>query len=226
MHRSIRTLISMAASRKLRPEGYAISNAYIYGTINAPIIKKQPIESPRQIKKPGFHCLLQKSFYRARQAGRIWEDDLRDTLTLWKFEHSAVEPRLYFLKAKGYFIGMCVVVDDVALISDTAFTMHYFKECITSTFDVELYGPLAPFIRWGITRTLHALFVSQKAYTKTLLKHFGMYSCSPMQTPLPADTSIEQGCQDEETLDMDDHRSYRSLFGGLAYLAHCTRPDL
>lgn len=206
--RLIRTLILPAASCNLHPKRFAISNAYIYRNTDVPVIMKQPTDSQRQIKKPRFHCLLQKSLYEARQERRIWEDYLHDKLTLWKFDQSAFEPRLYFFKAKSYFIAMCVVVASIAFTSDVAFALQYFKDCTKSAFDGKLHGPLTSFIRRGITKTSHALSVSQKAYTERLLDHFGMHRCSPMQTPLLADANIERRHQDEETFDMEDHHRY------------------
>lgn len=121
---------------------------------------------------------------------------------------------------------MCVVVHDIAFTSYKAFAVHFFKDRTKSTFDVKQYNSLTSFIRWRITRTPHAIFVNQKAYRERLLKHFGMHNCNPVQTSLPLAANIEQRCQNEESHDINDHHRYQSLIGGLAYLAHCERPDL
>ncbi len=70
-HESIRMLISLAASQDINLEGANVTNAYLYGDLDIPILMQQPTDSSQELAKPGYACKLFKSIYGAKQAGEI-----------------------------------------------------------------------------------------------------------------------------------------------------------
>jgi len=71
-HDAIRMLIAIAAGDNLVLEGADVSNAYLYGDIDIPIIMEQPTNSTQVPAAPGHVCKLMKSIYGTKQAGEIW----------------------------------------------------------------------------------------------------------------------------------------------------------
>ena len=104
--------------------------------------------------------------------------------------------------------------------------MKHFKENMPATFDVKFYGELKSFIRWTITRSPSALYVTQKLYTKRLLHRFGILDCNPGLTPLPKNLDLSPRHSHEKLLSAAAHHNYQAIVGVISYLAHCTGPDL
>ncbi len=65
---SISLLISLSAAPKLFLEGAGVSNSYLYGDLDIPIIMKQPMDSSQIQAKPGHACILHKSLYGTKKA--------------------------------------------------------------------------------------------------------------------------------------------------------------
>lgn len=87
-------LIAYAAANKILVEGASISNAYLFGNLDIPIIMGQPTDSSQKQKYPGNVCRLIKSIYGAKQAGKIWGSLLAKTLKKWGFNDSKIDPRI------------------------------------------------------------------------------------------------------------------------------------
>ena len=95
-HDSIRILLSIAASENIVLREVDVSNSYLYGDMDFPIIMQQPTESSQREAKPGYACKLKKSIYGTKQAGEIWGSLLEKSLTNWGFKPSKFDRSIYF----------------------------------------------------------------------------------------------------------------------------------
>lgn len=129
-----------------------VSNEYVIGELDVPIITKQPTDSFRVMLYLGKICLLYCSCYRARQVGRIWGGLLHDRLQEWGFEQLKINNSLYFFHKKDSFAVLAVIFDDILLASDPPALMVAFKQRMTFSFDVKLQGKLESFIYWSVIR--------------------------------------------------------------------------
>ena len=225
-HESIRMLYAISAAFNLILEGGDVNNAYLYGFLDTPIYMKQPTDSTGRERYPGMVCLLLKSIYGARQAGKIWGTVLHQALLEYGFVTSSVESRVYFLRQGSSFIILTIVVDDILFASNEQTTLNEFKHYIATQFDVKLYGNITSFIRWEVKRNSEGIKVTQTQYAKRLLARFGMTNCNIVSTPLGVNCDLRPIQDSEEALNKASHHIYRSIVGGLAYIATCTRPDL
>ena len=225
-HESIRILICFAASQNLILEGADISNAYLYGNLDVPIIMEQPTDSSQIEARPGYVCKLVKSIYGARQAGEIWGSLLCSTLANWGFLPSLLDPRIYFLRRGSSFLIISIVVDDLAFASNSHSMLNELKQNLSATFDVKLFGELRSFIGWNICRTPRGVKVDQRGYARSLLKRFGLDEANAVLSPLPEHADVLGAGPDDDMLTPKAHAEYRSAIGGLLYLAVSTRPDL
>jgi len=225
-HETIRLLISYAASHNLILEGADISNAYLYGKMDIPILMEQPTNSTQVQERPGHLAILQMSLYGAKQAGELWGSLLNSTLMEWQFKPSNVDARLYFFRRGPSFVIMAIVVDDIAFASNSRELLEDFKVKLAAQFDIKLFGKLSSFIGWKVEQGPSGIKISQGAYARNLLDRHGMSHANVVHTPLPEDADFLPAYDGEPTLDHEGHSEYRSIIGGLIYLTSSTRPDL
>ncbi len=70
-HHSFRMLLEIAAAQNLMLDGVDISNAYLYGDLDIPILMEKPTDSKKRRAMPGHVCKLNKSLYGTKKAGEI-----------------------------------------------------------------------------------------------------------------------------------------------------------
>lgn len=225
-HETIRLFLGVSASEDLITEGCDVDNAYLFGNLDIPIRMKQRIKSTLVLARPGHDVLHLKSLYGARQAGRIWGNEIHNEVIRLRFQQSTIDPRLYYFVLHSHFIILCIVVDDIAFASNSPELMKQFKDNMSTTFDVKFYGELKSFIRWTITKSPTAIYVTQSSYAERLLKLFGMFDCNSVLTPLPNNVDLSPRHIHEQPLSSPAHHTYRAIVGVISYLAHFTRPDL
>ena len=223
---SIRMLISLSAAARSFLEGADVSNAYLYGNLDIPIIMEQPRDSSKIQAKPGRVCKLHKSLYRTKQAGEIWGSLLDKQLKEWGFKNSEYDNRIYFYVTGSKFIMFAIVVYDLAFSSNSPSLLRGFKSKLDATFDVRIFGKLTNFIGWNISRTQSGIRIDQPGYVKQILKDFGMKKANGLNISLPSTADGLPAHENEQVLSTVKHKPYRSLIGSLMYLAISTRPDI
>lgn len=87
------------------------------------------------------------------------------------------------------------------------------------TFEMTDLGLMSYFLGIEVSQRNDEIFISQKKYTKALLKKFNMYICKPVSTPLVTNEKLQKVDGAPEA----DASRYRSLVESLLYLSHKTR---
>lgn len=72
----VRKLIEPASVEVSFLKGENITNAYLYGELDGPIIMEQPKDSLQITAKSVRFCKLHNSLYRTTQVGKIWGSPL------------------------------------------------------------------------------------------------------------------------------------------------------
>jgi len=165
---SLRLIIALAASANLLLEGGDISNAYLYGSLDVPIIMEQPCNSTGRPAQPNSVCLVAKSLYGAKQAGHLWGTLLDKDLTSWSFKQSCFDQRLYYLNIEKEFVIVAVVVDDMTYAYNSRSLFEQVKSKLRATFDVKLFGELRSFIGLSITRKPAGINVDTRQVWSTI----------------------------------------------------------
>lgn len=96
-----------------------------------------------------------------------------------------------------------------------------FKSSMMSRFETTDLGLLHYFFGLEVKQEEDGLFVLQRKYVSDLLKRLGMESYKPVVTPM----NVNEKFQLNDGTEKADARIFRSLVGGLIYLAH-TRLDI
>lgn len=142
------------------------------------------------------------------------------------FLQSNQDQRLYFYRKGNKFINLLLVVDDMAFESNDREQLEWFKTKLSDTFKVKLLGTLEMFIGWELIHSRHGIYLGQEKFVRRLLVENNMTHVKPADTPLPVKCNLTAATTKDEMLSPDNHHRYRSLIGGLSYLAICTRPDI
>ena len=187
---------------------------------------EQPTNSTGQQQNPGKVCKLQKSVYGINQAGNIWGSIVHSHLNSTGFKISAFDQRVYFFRKHQSFIIIAIVVDDMALASNDSALREDFKESIAAVFKVSIFREIQTFLGWRVTRNRTVIRIDQELYRKSLIQMCNMDHSKHLRSPIAikADTG-RRNCH-EQSLDTRAHSRYRSIIGGLMYLATSIRPDL
>ena len=97
--------------------------------------------------------------------------------------------------------------------------MTWVKSNLAANFDVKLLGKLTAFIGWNITIQDDHIKVDQRGYAKALLAQHGYEKCNAVYSPLPRNADLTVAKDYEKLLNGDEHTKYRSIVGGILYLA-------
>ena len=187
---------------------------------------EQPTNSTGLQQARGHVCQLMKSIYGLRQAREIWGSVINVRFIKWGFQQSTQDQRLYFYRKGNKFINLIVVVDDMTFGSNDRSLINWFKEMLVESFKVKLLGELKLLIGWEFDRTENGLYIGQQKYIRRILDHHNLNHTNYAHTLLPTATDLTSTHDGDIKLSTNDHKRYRSLIGGLSYLAICTRPDI
>lgn len=224
---TLRTLLACAGGSKTIPWQMDIKTAYLHANIEEEIFLEQP---------QGFEegdnmvCLLIKSLYGLKQAGRNWYGHLRSHLESMDFKVSSFDSCLFVKEWEGSFGYVCIWVDDIYYYCQDLKFFDWFKDAMSAGLTIGDIGPLQWFLGMQIScNGEQGIRVNQSSYVQRLLQRFGMDECKPSSTPLAdkvrlsKDDSPDVGSMEEAAMHDKD---YRGIVGSINYLATTTRPDL
>ena len=211
---TIRIVIALACAKGYTIHQLDIKLAYINGDMDTLVYMEQPA---------GFHngdndqvCLLLKSLYGLKQAGRCWNQKFVQFMTDCGFQQSKVDPCL-FIKDD---VLVTVYVDDI-LVAGTPGAVKQFKDQVAETFEAEDMGIIHHLLGIKIDDGEDEISLSQEAYIECVLQKFEMQDAKPVPYPKGKETS-----QDGEELDISGQGEYRAIVGCLIFIAGSTRPDI
>ena len=171
-----------------------------------------------------------KSIYGLRSAPASWQATLSKALRSWGFKRHPLDDSVW-QGTNGEIV--MIYVDDLIVIAPRNASnriLELIKNRFTATPPVHLLvaTPENPFTFLGheiwFDKESGSLIVSQAAYARLLTERFDVKS--GLSTLHREDYSFDPDNNESPRLSPKDQTVYRSKIGGLAYLAHATRPDL
>lgn len=127
-HEANRIILPIAAAEGLLVEGGDVSNAYLNGKVDIPMVIKEPTDSSGNKERPGHDCLLLKSVYGTKQAGKIWSPLLATTLPDWGFQQSKIDLRVFMNRFGSGIVIVVIVVDDMKFVSNSKPMLEHLKK--------------------------------------------------------------------------------------------------
>ncbi|MBW0535220.1 hypothetical protein O181_074935 [Austropuccinia psidii MF-1] len=217
---SLRTLISLAASKNLSFEQLDIKSTFL----NAPLTKDAFLSIPQVLDRDKKNlCLkLNKAIYGLKQAALAWYTRLSKWLIKFGFKMSKANSCLFYLNTEEP-IWLFLHVDDIGVFGKN---LSKFKRAIMEEFHTKMLGIADLMLGIKITHNDNAITLSKNHYIDSLLELYGMSNCKPVSTPLVPNLHLEAATTSEKEEFLALKINYRSAIGSLSYLSSATRPDL
>ena len=229
---SFRTLLAIAAGKKLRLVQFDVSNAFVQAKMDDADVFIDPpkgFETYETVggKKIPLLLYLKRALYGTKQASRLWQETLKTFLVdECGFKCSTSDPCLYRLSRDGQEILLGVYVDDilVAYRGDDLyreFSTRFFKKFPGKS------GPLNWFLGMAIDqRDDYSIYVNHSLSIEKMAEKYIPHNKTTREFPgLDVFTKLEKAQSD-----LDRARAqqipYASLVGAQLYISVTSRPDI
>ena len=241
---SIRTLIALATSNGWRKmEQLDIKTCFLEAELEKDT--EIYVEPPEGYEKDlNIVYRLRKSLYGLKQSSRLWWLNLGTYLegecSMKKTEYEdCIWQRTNKHTGKTVYLG--AYVDDLVVTGDDEHGIEQITKALEARFRVTRLGQLKWILGCHLERDLRNGTASfkQTKYITDLVQQHGVQNLPYAKTPLMGgDKILSSWCPKENTdeywyMHTFDHKTgnsrattYRSIVGGLLWVARCTRPDI
>lgn len=187
------------------------------------VIEKKAAEMLRKLQEGDKVCLLEKSLYGLKQAGRSWNQTLHEVLIELGAAQSECDPCVYYIGSGEDLIIIIVYVDDILIISKKLSKITRIEKQLANRFEIKVLGEVNYCLGIEFTRSNGHILMQQRGYIIDLLSRFGMNDANSVSTPIDCGLKLTK----KTPMTAEDAKiPYRELVGALNYLATATRPDI
>lgn len=123
-----------------------VATQNLFGDMGKPVIMKQLINSSGNLMYPEKVSLVVRSLYCTRQARKIWGSQVHKKVTEWNFQQPSQEKLLYNPDQSNHFLILFIIVDDMALASNSNIPLDNFKYSLLANFKAKFFGCLKKFL--------------------------------------------------------------------------------
>jgi transposase InsO family protein len=229
MLKSIRILLSIAASLDLEIWQMDVKTAFLNGSLDESIYMMQPegfIEKGQMEKV----CKLQKSIYGLKQASRSWNIRFDQAVKGFGFIQNLDEPCVYKRIKGDKLVFLILYVDDILLIGNDVGVLTSVKEWLAKQFDMKDLGEASFILGIQVIRDRknRTIALSQASYIDKILSRFSMQDSKKGMLPFRHGIKLskEQVPKNEHEEQFMSRVPYASAVGSLMYAMLCTRPDI
>jgi hypothetical protein len=177
----------------------------------------------QEFRKGDKVCLLKKSLYGLRQAGRSWYCKLNKTLKNYGAIPTASDPCLFRIGSGEDVTLIAIYVDDILVASRDLKRISEIRRMLADQFEIKNLGDVKHCLGVKFSQVDGQVTMHQRGYVADVLERFGMSECKPVGTPVDLSTKLKRN--GEQTVE-DLKLPYRELVLALTYLATTTRPDI
>ncbi|KAJ3635178.1 hypothetical protein MTP99_008105 [Tenebrio molitor] len=243
---SIRLVASLAAHYGMKIKQFDVKTAYLNEELEEEIFMEAPkglekflgeisesegnsstgLKAKRMLqefRKGDKVCLLKKSLYGLRQAGRSWYCKLNKTLKNYGPIPTASDTCLFRIGSGEDVTLIAIYVDEILVASRDLKRISEIRRMLADQFEIKDLGDVKHCLGVEFSQVDGQVTMHQRGYVADVLERFGMSECKPVGTPVDLGTKLKRnGEQTEEGLKLP----YRELVGALTYLATTTRSDI
>ena len=221
----LRVLFSMAAAEGLTLYQMDITQAFLHAELGEVVYVRPP---------PGLYDTsepvvwqLKKSLYGLRQSPNRFNQLIDRLLKANGLQPSSADPCIYVKTTKRGKIAIGLFVDDLVIAASNLGLVKDLQARLEQQLSLKFLGELKYCLGFQVSRDRESddVIVTQETYAEQLLVQADMQKCKSVDTPFPPDINFTEA-DSEDKLDAQLASKYRSLVGGLLYLARGTRPDL
>ena len=230
-HATIRAVMSVAAAKKMRLRQWDFETAFLNSELEEEIYVVPPFGSS---VPPGRCWRLKKCIYGLRQASRSWFNCLASALKKAGLRQSDADPCLFIGKdSMGRDYYLVFHVDDIMLAVSDLKTEEMLYKLLSKQFKIKKMGDISWFLGMKITHLPCGGYrVDQEKYVSDVLKRFGAYDVTPIDTPGDPKARLAEAMdtplqpEEVEYATGKNLRLYKEILGSVLYAATMTRPDI
>ena len=217
---TIRAILAIAPTWKLLIQQMDVKGAYLNGTLKERVYMQQP---EGFTDGTGQVCLLIKTLYGLKQAGREWNIEFDIKLRRRSYARLRSDPCAYIWHIGDDFAIITVWVDDLLLFTTTIRLMNKMKSDIRAKWEVTDLGEPSKIVGIKITMSRDSIAILQSKYIKSILKKEGLEQANPVAMPLDPHTPLVPNPEGNVS---DCSNSFARLLGELQFIVNATRPDI
>jgi len=217
---TIRAILAIAPSRKLHIQQLDVKGAYLNGKLKERVLMRQP---EGYDDGTGRVCLLIKTLYGLKQAGREWNLEFDAKLRKKGYARLRSDPCVYIHRVDEDFVIITVWVDNMLTFVTTVELKNKAKADVKSEWEITDLGVPSKIVGIELMISPDSIFISSNRYIDTILLREGLGRMNAVSTPLDPNITL---VPNPEGNDGDRSNSFASLLGELQYIANATRPDI
>ena len=218
-------ILALAARNDWEIQQMDVKDAYLNAPLDEEIYMQQP-DGFSEEGKESYVCLLQKSLYGLKQAGRLWYERLWKALIKFGFVRCQVEHCVFYKHKDGEFVIIVVAVDDLTLAASTVTLMQATKNQLKSEFEMTDDGDIHWLLGINIKRDRKArtISLSQKFYIDSMLSRYRLERAKSVSMPMEPGLklSVKQCPSTPEEIESMKAVPYKEGIGSLLYAALAT----
>ena len=164
---------------------------------------------------------MKKTLYGLKQALRVWNSKLDDTLKSMGFIRSISDQVVYTSSRKESKLWVGVYVDDLIIAGSNSEEIELFKLSMKTRFEMTDFGLLNSYLGILVIQEKDEIKICQTNYALKVMDIFNMLDCNASKTPMECRLKLNrdgEGTEVESTL-------FKKIIGFLRYLT-ITRPYL
>ena len=219
---SIRTILSLAAKRKLMVHHLDVKTAFLNSDLDENIYMHQPEQFVTHDDKK-YVCKLNRSIYGLKQSSMQWNTTFDKYLKELNFESSKNDGCVYTYFQNDITCIIALYVDDLLIACDSSQFLDDIKLKLSNKFDIKDLGEVKRFLGVDVDFEVGKIFINQSTFIDDLLEKFNFSNAKPVSTPVDVSQKLSKTGVNDELCNIDD---YQSAVGALLYLATRSRPDI
>ena len=171
----------------------------------------------------GCVCLLIKTLYSLKQAGRKWKIEFNSKLRKRGYQRLLSNPCVYIVHTREDFLIVTVWVDDILIFVTTIDLRDKTIADIEAEWEVTNIGKPTKIVRIEITTTPDSIAILSRQYMESILWKEGMDSSDSVSTPLDPNIALVPNPKGENG---SHSNSFTRLLRELQYIVNATCPDI
>ena len=137
------------------------------------------------------------------------------------FKRSKLDAAIFNKGSEREKVLVGIYVDDLIITGPSENKISKFKEEMKDKFEMTDLDLLSSYLGMEVRQSSVNIFLSQRSYTKHILKVFKMNDCNTIQTPMEVHLKLQREAEGK----LVNSTNFRSLIGSLRYLMN-TGPDI
>lgn len=127
---------------------------------------------------------MRKAIYGLKQAAKVWNDEIHQTMINTGFKRSKDESCLYYNRTEKTLIICALYIDDIIIFFNNTEEKDRVKKALFEKYKMKDLGKLSHCLGLKIDQDGQKITVSQTHLIEDILKRFGMADCRPFSRPM------------------------------------------